>query len=89
VEVAAYRIVQEAVTNVIRHARARQCSITVQVNGAIDLVIVDDGMGLPAQVRNGVGFTSMRERADELGGQFTVEGLAGGGTCLRVRFPLS
>ncbi len=89
VEVAAYRIVQEAVNNVIRHAHARHCGIGVEVNGALDITIADDGRGLPQPVRHGVGLTSMRERASELGGQFDVESDPSRGTRLYVRIPLA
>jgi signal transduction histidine kinase len=78
VEVAAYRIVLEALTNVIRHAQARHCAIQffTPENGAsaaLQIEIVDDGMGLPRDLHAGVGLRSMRERAEELGGGLTVE----------------
>jgi two-component system NarL family sensor kinase len=88
VEVAAYRIAQEALTNVTRHARARHASITITVGDVLALTIADDGCGLPAHHRTGVGLTSMRERATELGGTFAISRAANGGTVLTVRLPL-
>jgi signal transduction histidine kinase len=75
IEVAAYRIVQEALTNVVRHAGARKCSITVAIASGdkLEIKIVDDGTGLEEDRPTGVGFSSMRERAAELGGTCTVE----------------
>jgi signal transduction histidine kinase len=88
VEVAAYRIAQEALTNVARHARARHASITITVGAALALIIADGGRGLPEHPPTGVGLTSMRERAAELGGTFAITRAANGGTLLAVRLPL-
>jgi two-component system, NarL family, sensor kinase len=88
VEVAAYRIAQEALTNVARHARARHASITITVGEALALTIADDGCGLPEHHLTGIGLTSMRERATELGGTFAISRAANGGTLLAVRLPL-
>lgn len=89
VEVAAYRIAQEALTNVVRHAGARACTIRLAVDtGALQLEVVDDGRGFPANVRTGVGLTSMRERALELGGACVVAQRAEGGTYVRASLPL-
>ncbi|MGI8423359.1 MAG: sensor histidine kinase [Chloroflexota bacterium] len=89
VEVAVYRIVQEALTNVVRHARASQCAVRLSVNGALRLVIADDGVGVPLGAAHGVGLLSMRERAAELGGACAVSSPPSGGTEVRVRLPLS
>jgi signal transduction histidine kinase len=90
VEVAAYRIAQEALTNVVRHAGARTCTIRLVVaDDALDLEVTDDGLGLPTVHRQGVGLVSMRERATELGGACGVEFLSGGGTRVRASFPLT
>ncbi|HEV3480034.1 MAG TPA: sensor histidine kinase [Gaiellaceae bacterium] len=88
VEVAAYRIAIEALTNVMGHARARACSITLAANDALELEIADDGRGLPDTRRAGVGIGSMRERAAELGGMCTIEPRPQGGTTVRARLPL-
>ncbi len=73
VEVAAYRIALEAVTNVVRHAQATECTVIVEVGDSqLSLSVSDDGVGLPAPVEAGVGLTSMRERAEELGGHIEI-----------------
>ena len=88
VEVAAYRIVQEAITNVVRHARARTCTVRLILNEALEVEIKDDGVGMPVGTRAGVGLTSMRERTAELGGTCEIEPAAGSGTSIRARLPL-
>ena len=88
VEVACYRIAQEALTNVVRHAEARTCRVALAVGDALCLEVRDDGRGLPPNHCAGVGLTSMRERAEELGGSCTIEPAPGGGTCVRARLPL-
>ena len=88
-EVAAYRIAQEAMTNVVRHAQATQCTIRLQlIDGALHLSVEDNGSGLPEVVHRGVGLASMRERAEELGGTFAIAGRPGGGTNVKVSLPL-
>jgi signal transduction histidine kinase len=88
VEVAAYRIAQEAMTNLVRHSGASSCDIRVDLNGALELEVRDDGCGLGADHRVGVGLASMRERAAELGGRCTVETAARGGTIVRAELPV-
>ncbi len=91
VEVATYRIAQEAITNAARHAGARSCRVCLSLDEAartFELRIIDDGVGIPGDHRAGVGMTSMRERAEELGGTLTVERLQEGGTCVLARLPL-
>lgn len=90
VEVAVYRITQEALMNVIRHADAHTCTIHLSLEesaGQLCLEIQDDGKGIPIQRRAGVGLNSMRERAEELGGTLTVTTNPTGGTCLLARLP--
>ncbi len=89
VEVAVYRITQEALTNVVRHARARTCVVRLVVDESVTLEIVDDGVGILAERSAGVGLSSMRERAAELGGNCVVEPAPKGGTQVLVRLPLS
>ena len=93
VEVAAYRIVLEALTNVTRHAQARMCHVHLAISAGqpktLEVTIIDDGLGLPSQLQAGVGLISMRERAEELGGACLVEAGATGGTRVRARLPLS
>jgi signal transduction histidine kinase len=89
VEVAVYRIIQEALTNVVRHARAKTCVVRLTVNEDVTMEIVDDGVGIPAERSAGVGLSSMYERAAELGGSCVVESaLQSSGTQVLVRLPL-
>ena len=89
VEVAAYRIVQEAMTNVARHAQAHTCTIRFALDHGLDLEICDDGRGIPAGQRAGVGLSSIRERAAELAGRCEIENIPTGGTRLHIQLPLS
>ncbi len=89
VEVAAYRIATEALTNVIRHAQARRCTVWLCLDDALYVAVDDDGIGLAEGYRPGVGLASMRERAEELGGACRIERRPEGGTRLIARLPLS
>ncbi|GAA4700079.1 sensor histidine kinase [Phytohabitans rumicis] len=90
VEVAAYRIVGEALTNVTKHARARTCRITVGRRRSLNIEVVDDGVGIEAAApsQRGVGLDSMRERAEELGGECFVTAGEPRGTAVRVHLPI-
>jgi two-component system NarL family sensor kinase len=89
VEMAIYRIVLEALTNVARHAQARHCRVSVSRDDAITIEVVDDGLGvLATREAGGVGLNSMRERATELGGACTVTRGTVSGTVVRVRLPV-
>jgi signal transduction histidine kinase len=87
VEVAAYRIACEALTNVVRHANATACTVRVHLDDALELDITDNGRGLPPPHRAGVGILGMRERADELGGQLTIDS-GHCGTAIHALLPL-
>jgi signal transduction histidine kinase len=90
VEVAIYRITQEAQTNVVRHAAAHRCDIRLDLDepaGWLSLAIEDDGCGLSPSRGMGVGLVSMRERAEELGGTCTIEPIESGGTRVLARLP--
>jgi signal transduction histidine kinase len=89
VEVAAYRIGTEAMTNAVRHAGAATCSLRLVGGPDLTVVVEDDGRGLPSERRAGVGLNSMRERAAELGGECRVEPRPGGGTRVVARLPLA
>ncbi len=89
VEVAAYRIVQEGLTNVARHAAAQNCQIRLAIESSqLEIEVKDDGRGLPPDNQPGVGLLSMRERAAELNGRCLIESPAGGGTRVFVQLPL-
>jgi len=86
---AAYRIVQESLTNVVRHA-GPQASARVRVaasNGAVEIEVSDDGQGAPPGTPDGNGLTGMRERAAALGGSFDAETTPGGGFRVRALLP--
>ena len=89
VEVAAYRIVTEAMTNVIRHARATRCLVALhEVDGWLRVDVRDDGVGLRSVHRDGVGLTSMRERAAELGGAVSIASRSNRGAVVTASLPL-
>jgi signal transduction histidine kinase len=87
-EVAGYRIAVEAITNTARHAAARRCRVSLNLRDALEIEVVDDGRGLPEQLRPGIGIDSMLERAAELGGVCTLTRRPRGGTQVRARLPL-
>jgi signal transduction histidine kinase len=95
VEVATYRIAQEALANVARHAAAQQAELRVWFERATSgsallfVEIVDDGRGIDPGASGGVGLHSMRERAAELGGTCRVAPRLGGGTLVHVELPLN
>jgi signal transduction histidine kinase len=87
VETAAYRIALEALTNVHRHARATHCTIRLTADDSqLLLEVHDDGHGLPATPRVGVGLASMRHRAESLGGALDVRS-GSDGTTVTARLP--
>ncbi len=88
VEVAAYRIIQEALTNVVHHAGARCATVRLWLESGLQLEVTDDGAGFAGGRLGGLGLRSMRERAAELGGSCTVSGAADGGTRVRATLPL-
>jgi signal transduction histidine kinase len=88
-EVAAYRIVQEALTNVYRHANAGNAIVHLRLNGDLHVSVLDDGIGVAPNARSGVGMSSMRERATEIGGSCTVTPAPEGGTLVTARLPVT
>jgi len=92
VEVAVYRVAQEALNNVARHAAASECVVRLVLDektGTLRLEIEDDGRGIGEERGQGVGLHSMRERAAELGGECVVEPGSAGGTRVRAFLPLA
>lgn len=88
VEVAAFRIASEAMTNAARHSGATWCRVGIQVDGSFQLTVADNGHGSLESTRPGVGWTSMRERAAELGGTCTMVSRANRGLVVRAQLPL-
>ncbi len=88
VEVAAFRIASEAMTNVARHSGAGRCSVELEVAGTLGLTVSDNGRGGTAPAGDGVGWTSMIDRAAELGGSCTIASRAEGGLVVRAVLPL-
>ena len=90
VETTLYRITQEALTNVVKHAQARHVSIVLtRRNGAVAAVIEDDGRGFDEAGSNGLGLLGMRERVGLVGGRLEVESSSGSGTTLSIEVPVT
>ena len=91
-----FRIIQEALTNIVNHAEASQVRVQLQLSDSAAIVQVEDnGKGFDAEealsgrgVRRNLGLHGMVERATLLGGTFTIRSQPGQGTCLRVEVPL-
>jgi PAS domain S-box-containing protein len=96
VEAACFRIVQEAVTNVVRHARAKRLEIDLRTEGSsLQLAVRDDGVGFDARTLQGtapvehrLGLVGMSERAQYVGGELEIDSRPGAGTLVCARFPL-
>jgi signal transduction histidine kinase len=94
-EVALYRLVQEAVANVIKHSYARECTVSLTGgNGAVETLVEDDGRGFdPDKISRAgeehLGIVGMEERVRSLGGQFAIDSQPGGGTRVCIRIPLT
>jgi signal transduction histidine kinase len=89
VEVAALRIALEGLTNATRHSGASRALVRLAMDGdALVVSVTDDGVGVPHDAAPGVGLTSMRERADELGGSLDIVAVEGGGTAVVARLPV-
>jgi two-component system, NarL family, sensor histidine kinase DevS len=91
VETALYRITQEALTNVVKHARARKVSIVLtRRNGTATAVIEDDGQGIAdADDTQGLGLLGMRERLELINGKLSIESSEGAGTTIVAEVPIS
>jgi two-component system NarL family sensor kinase len=88
VEVAAFRIAVEALTNVVRHSAARTCRVRIRAGDDLTIEVDDDGNGLPQSRRAGTGMESMEGRAAELGGTLAVVARPGGGVRVVARLPI-
>jgi len=88
-EVALYRIAQEALTNVSRHAHAHTAAVSLHgEDSQLVFTICDDGVGMSGAGGAGLGLYSMRERAEELGGSLWIRPNSPTGCCIVARFPL-
>jgi two-component system nitrate/nitrite sensor histidine kinase NarX len=95
-ELEVFHVVQEALANVVRHANARHARLSVtRKDASWEIAVEDDGVGLPPEVASGdaadsghFGIAIMRERARRLGGELRLESRPGGGTRVRLQFPL-
>lgn len=88
VEVAAFRIASEAMTNVVRHSGASRCRVGITLGATFELTVEDNGHGLGGRTPHGVGWTSMRERAAEVGGSCTISPRSDGGVRVHAALPL-
>lgn len=100
---AAYRVIQEGLTNVFRHADATKASVSVdyildaqaspdgasEETEALRVAVEDDGIGVPEMFQKGMGLTGMSERVRACGGRLSVTGRAGKGTRIEAVFPLT
>jgi signal transduction histidine kinase len=90
IEVVAYRIATEAMTNVVRHAGATSCIVRIVVDrDGLVIEVTDDGRGMDPGAPDGVGMRSIDERAAEVGGEVGFLTRPGGGTIVRARLPLT
>jgi signal transduction histidine kinase len=91
-ELGVYRLVQEALTNVVRHADATEASVTLRLTGeALEVSVADNGKGMRIQPgpARGMGLQGMRERVLLLGGTMSIRSTPGSGTTILIRLPLS
>jgi signal transduction histidine kinase len=87
--IAVYRVTQEALTNVLRHANAGKVVVTLDRSGdLVVLTVADDGSGAAIEASGGHGIRGMRERAASLGGVLTTEPAVGGGFLVTATFPM-
>jgi signal transduction histidine kinase len=89
VEVAAFRIASEAMTNVAKHSGASHCTIEISVGGELELSVTDNGQGPEELPGAGMGWTSMAQRAEELGGSCTISRRVEGGLVVSASLPLA
>ena len=84
-----YRVVQEALTNCARHAKAKNVLVSVRAeDNLVEVVVQDDGVGFDARSRGGLGLLGIQERVQALEGSLKIASERGKGTTLRVEIPL-
>lgn len=89
-DLSAYRIIQEALTNTLKHARASTAAITIRYDAAaLEVAVRDDGVGVHGTDGVGHGLVGISERVKLYGGQMSTGNVAGGGFLIRTRLPLS
>jgi signal transduction histidine kinase len=88
VEVAAYRIATEAITNAARHSSAEHCHVQLIADRTLRCTVVDDGIGGTGSKPSGLGLSTMADRAAELGGSLSIASTPGGGTRVVAELPL-
>ena len=89
VEVAVFRIASEAMTNTAKHSGASHCAVGIELDDTLALTVTDNGCGSASATRPGMGWTSMTERAAELGGSCTISNRSEGGLTVRAVLPLT
>jgi two-component system, NarL family, sensor histidine kinase UhpB len=91
IDLTIYRCVQESLTNIIRHAQAKQVSVNIDAvedDARLAVTVRDDGCGMQPGRSTGFGIRGMQERVEGLGGRYVIEGEVGRGTCVRLTIPL-
>jgi signal transduction histidine kinase len=90
VDLAAYRLVQEGLTNTLKHAQARRAEVLVRYgDGEVELVVADDGNGTGGGDGGGHGLVGLRERIAVVGGELVAGPRTGGGYEVRARLPVT
>ncbi len=89
VEVAAFRIASEAMTNTSKHSGGSRCTVEIELDGTLGVSVADNGCGSASPTATGLGWTSMTERAAELGGSCTISSRAEGGLIVRALLPVT
>ena len=90
--IAAFRLIQEALSNVVKHSGASQASVSLlmsDANGVLQITVSDNGRGFdPSTAVSGIGIIGMRERVYAFNGRVEIQSSASGGTCITIGLPL-
>ena len=90
IEMSAYRIIQEGLTNALKHSRASRADVLIRYgDDVLEIEVQDDGRGAPSTNGGGFGLVGVRERVKIYGGEMSADSRAGGGFTLRTRLPLT